>query len=245
MQPAAKPDSSPSFAGLLAALAAPSKRPDPAWNNDELADDVTSLSYESALRAHARYRATAAPPADSRRSAAGSRAPVEEGAAEEFGVPEKIRGTHPARTRADDSAGLMDGLPTSFRPESPVSVNDESVSGGASPQGGQSQAARLRPLSTPIERGLKSASITIRMSQAECDQLHQRAAEAGLSVSAYLRSCTFEAESLRAMVKEAMAQLRSAAAGQQPAPTSAGPQWRKRMMRLFGPPQGDRRIAGV
>ena len=83
------------------------------------------------------------------------------------------------------------------------------------------------------------------MSKAECAQLHRRAAEAGLTVSAYLRSCTFEAESLRAMVKEAMAQLRSAAAGQQPAPTSAGPQWRKRMMRLFGPPQGDRRIAGV
>jgi len=47
------------------------------------------------------------------------------------------------------------------------------------------------------------------MSRAECAQLHSRAAEAGLSVSAYLRSCTFEAETLRAMVKDTMAQLRS------------------------------------
>jgi hypothetical protein len=60
------------------------------------------------------------------------------------------------------------------------------------------------------ERDLKNSSITIRMSKAECAQLHSRAAEAGLTVSAYLRSCTFEAESLRAMVKDAMAQLRSA-----------------------------------
>jgi hypothetical protein len=50
------------------------------------------------------------------------------------------------------------------------------------------------------------------MSKVECAQLHRRAEEAGLSVSAYLRSCTFEAESLRAMVKETMAQLRTAKA---------------------------------
>jgi predicted transcriptional regulator len=55
------------------------------------------------------------------------------------------------------------------------------------------------------------------MSQAECAQLHSRAAEAGLTVSAYLRSCTFEAESLRAMVKATMAQLRSAQTQPKPA----------------------------
>ncbi len=59
-----------------------------------------------------------------------------------------------------------------------------------------------------LERNLKSASITIRMSTSECEQLRKRAAEAGLTVSAYLRSCTFEAESLRALVKETLAQLR-------------------------------------
>jgi len=66
-------------------------------------------------------------------------------------------------------------------------------------------------------RTLKEASITIRMSKAECAQLRKRAAEAGLTVSAYMRSCTFEAESLRAMVKEALAQLRSAADAAKPA----------------------------
>jgi hypothetical protein len=40
-------------------------------------------------------------------------------------------------------------------------------------------------------------------------QLRKRAADAGLSVSAYLRSCTFDAESLRAQVKDALARLRA------------------------------------
>ncbi len=61
-------------------------------------------------------------------------------------------------------------------------------------------------------RDRKCASITIRMSKAECEQLKQRAAEAGLTISAYLRSCTFEAEALRAQVKDALADLRKAKA---------------------------------
>ncbi|WP_348264091.1 hypothetical protein P8935_06040 [Telmatobacter sp. DSM 110680] len=64
-----------------------------------------------------------------------------------------------------------------------------------------------RPLSAP--RRCKSASITIRLTKEEEAQLHQRAAAAHLSVSAYLRSCIFEAESLRAQVKEALSQMRS------------------------------------
>ena len=76
----------------------------------------------------------------------------------------------------------------------------------------------------PPERNLKDASITIRVSKAECEQLHRRAAEAGLTVSAYLRSCTFEAESLRAMVKDTLAQLRSATTeAKPPAPESSAP----------------------
>ena len=64
------------------------------------------------------------------------------------------------------------------------------------------------------DRNLKNASITIRLSWAECAQLRKRAAEAGLTVSAYMRSCTFETESLRALVKDTMAQMRT-----EPAPT--------------------------
>ena len=62
-------------------------------------------------------------------------------------------------------------------------------------------------------RSGKRASVTVRMSKAECARLQRRAAEAGMTVSAYLRSCTFEAESLRAQVKQALAELRAAQQG--------------------------------
>jgi hypothetical protein len=55
----------------------------------------------------------------------------------------------------------------------------------------------------------KSASITIRLTESEEAQLHERAAAAQLSVSAYLRSCIFEAEALRTQVKEALAQMQA------------------------------------
>jgi len=55
---------------------------------------------------------------------------------------------------------------------------------------------------------LRKASVTVRLSQVELDRLRLRAGEAGLTISAYLRSCTFEAEALRAQVQNALAELR-------------------------------------
>jgi hypothetical protein len=65
-----------------------------------------------------------------------------------------------------------------------------------------------QPAAAP-ERDLRSASVTVRMSKAECERLHRRSAEAGLTVSAYLRSCALEAETLRAQVKQALAELKA------------------------------------
>ena len=118
-------------------------------------------------------------------------------------------------------------------------------SGVSSATAPAAQPEARRPLPPPLERNLKDASITIRLSKAECAQLHRRAAEAGLTVSAYLRSCTFEAESLRAMVKETLAQLRSAST--QTNPTSARDSWLRRlrqwMAQLLNPWQGSQREA--
>ena len=65
------------------------------------------------------------------------------------------------------------------------------------------------------------------MSRSEIAQLQRRAAEAGLTVSAYLRSCTFEAEALRTQVKEALAQLRPVKPAEAvvPAPAQSLPGW--------------------
>jgi hypothetical protein len=150
------PESS-SFAGFLSALTSPAPASRNAgWNEDALADDVATLSYESALKTHSRYRPASEP------------------------LPQPS---------------------SAFVPESvsPASGNSFST------------AARESQPRAILTSDLKSASITIRMSEAECAQLRQRAAEAGMTISAYLRSCTFEAEALRGQVKEALAQLRAAA----------------------------------
>jgi hypothetical protein len=60
MQQPAEIPPSPTFAGLLASLAAPAREPASTWSDeradDGLEDDFATLSYERALRAHARYR---------------------------------------------------------------------------------------------------------------------------------------------------------------------------------------------
>ena len=61
-----------------------------------------------------------------------------------------------------------------------------------------------------LELSRKRASVTVRLTESEFAQLQERATEAGMTVSAYLRSCTFEAESLRAQVKQTLAELRAA-----------------------------------
>lgn len=72
--------------------------------------------------------------------------------------------------------------------------------------------ATERSLSGAAGKKKKSSSITIRLTEAEETQLHQRAAAAQLSVSAYLRSCIFEVELLRSQVKEALLQMKAATA---------------------------------
>jgi hypothetical protein len=57
---------------------------------------------------------------------------------------------------------------------------------------------------------IRSVSVTVRLSKAECSRLHERAAEAGVTVSAYMRSCAFKAEAPRAQVKEAPIELKLA-----------------------------------
>jgi predicted DNA binding CopG/RHH family protein len=64
----------------------------------------------------------------------------------------------------------------------------------------------------------RCASVTVRLSEAENVRLRKRAAEAGLTISAYLRSCTLEVETLRAQVKQALAELRAASPEEKPFP---------------------------
>jgi hypothetical protein len=187
------------FAALLAALAAPPKKPSPEWNDDALADDVATLSYERALRTHARYHS----PDLSDRSLTQDRDP-------EFAPSDKAN--PPADFRFAKISGPLDSCASSDHEEPEVTSGP----------------------STALETNLKRASITIRLSETECAQLRKRAAEAGLTMSAYLRSCTFEAETLRALVKDTMAELQSARSNGNQAASAAVPRprlgWLSRLL---------------
>lgn len=138
--PASQAESS--FASLLASLTGSLKRPGQTWDDTALLDDVSTISYEQALRSQRRVP----PPAVLPENQAQSNAPA---------------------------------------PHSLLAANGKTR---------------------------KTSSITIRLTEAEQAQLHKRAAAAQLSVSAYLRSCIFEAESLRAQVREALAYMKAATA---------------------------------
>ncbi|MGA2087252.1 MAG: hypothetical protein ABSG60_17225 [Terracidiphilus sp.] len=184
---------------MLAALAAPAPAAadrGPTWSDDGLEDDVATLSYEHALRAHARYR----PVDDDDRSLT------------------QIADPGPIRNR--------ESLPAAAIPTAPAATPYAAV-----PTSVYAEPEAARGLATELDRTLKCASITIRLSKAECAQLHRRAAEAGLTVSAYLRSCTFEAESLRTLVKETLAELRSAASkGKQTCSAPPRRSWFQRLL---------------
>ena len=109
-----------------------------------------------------------------------------------------------ARARYLSSDGLSDDA-------RPIEMREEPQEETAVPPRKPPASVRITewsPLAT-LAANRKSASITIRMNEAECRQLRERAAAAGLTISAYLRSCIFEAEELRAQVKQTLSQLRS------------------------------------
>ena len=185
-----------SFASLLTGFASPAAKLSssvPSSVDDGLEDDIATISYEQALRTHARGRST-----------------------------------HPS----GPPPGSVDASGTSQRkPPASVPITEWQPQAQAPP-------VTVPTLSNSLEARRKSASITIRLSPSECAQLHGRAAAAELTVSAYLRSCVFEAESLRAQVKEALAQLRpadllgAATAASSPAPgnSTLQPTWRSRLL---------------
>ncbi|HEY6488917.1 MAG: hypothetical protein WCC26_07455 [Terracidiphilus sp.] len=185
--PAASPAST--FAGFLARFAAPPIQPVDRWNDDALADDIATLSYEQALRTHARNR----PPCPS--------SPPQE--------------TEPGSRLHTPAA---------------ISAQSETAAGPAFS-------------SSSLDENRRSSSVTIRLSHTEYEQLRTRAADAGLTVSAYLRSCIFEVETLRAQVKDTLAQLRSTPAQVPQRRNDSTPSSHR--WRFFAPWSARRRTASV
>jgi hypothetical protein len=110
--------------------------------------------------------------------------------------------------RGDGSLTRADDPGSAVRADALIQTSAAGAAGAAGAAVRADSAAGLQ-MGTARESDLRSASVTIRLSPVECTRLHQRAAEAGLTVSAYLRSCAVEAEGLRAQVKQALAELKA------------------------------------
>jgi hypothetical protein len=171
---------------MLADLATPVKKFPPARDLDGLADDIATLSYEHALKTHARYH------------------------------------PFPDHAMSPETQPLQPAFPGSlplFTPSPGVDLASEDRLAGPAAQ----------PLSADAARR-KAASVTVRLTRDEDERLRQRAAEAGLTVSAYLRSCAFEVETLRAQVKQTIAEMRHSDPTPPPLPQ---PERKSSFSRLF------------
>jgi hypothetical protein len=73
----------------------------------------------------------------------------------------------------------------------------------------QSEELGLEIQRSNLQLEHRNAVVSIRLNDLEIDRLRQRAAESGISVSAYMRSCVLDAEHLRAQVKQALAEMRA------------------------------------
>jgi hypothetical protein len=174
-------------------------------NATETKPGVRELSYEEALQS-SRYRWKAA-----------SSNPAATDAASE---PEPARDkANPAKVRS-----------TKRKTEKTVRAENDSEKAAkrktlAAPEFKDALAKQVRPsdvvvVSKPVEL-TRQASISIRLAPAERALIKARAAEAGISASAYMRQCALEVEQLRAQVQQAIAAIERKVPASISAPTSA------------------------
>ena len=115
--------------------------------------------------------------------------------------------SNPARSKPADGGDRPAGAPTRIETLSAIATRPEPKPD----QDAGTEAGAAAQTTAECER--RAARLTIRLSHTESARLKQRAAEAGLTVSAYLRSCALEADLLRAQVKQALAEIRSGKTG--------------------------------
>jgi uncharacterized protein (DUF1778 family) len=82
----------------------------------------------------------------------------------------------------------------------------------------------------------RQKAISIRLAPEERELIQARAAEAGTTVSAYIRQCVLEVEQLRAQVRRAVSAINSGGGTMAPAPASSG--FFARVTRRFFPRRG-------
>lgn len=171
---------------------------------------VSEISYEQALRATARYQRPEVPVEPS--------------------IPQPTRSVHKVASEPASAAELPKMQPAApvsrkqqakkarraaARTAAAAAVVAEAPAQARKPQPKQKRDsfAQVLKQETGLSRieanNLRSSALTVRLAPDESALIKARADEAQLSTSAYLRQCALEIESLRAQVKETLAQMRT------------------------------------
>ncbi|TCK72519.1 plasmid mobilization protein [Acidipila rosea] len=171
--------------------------------------DIKELSYDQALKS-SRFRRVEAPP---------SPAPPPK---MEAPPPAKARVTPPARklsstpaTKAAAKVSSKTGARAVAKaPPAAEAKFRETLNRALQQQAAPSAAIKKNPGKAPA--GAASAArpimLSVRISPSEQSLIRQRAEEANLSISAYMRQCTLEVEQLRRQVELTLARLERQAA---------------------------------
>jgi mobilization protein NikA len=180
--------------------------------------DAAELSYEKALRIHARHRSV---PDDDLPQVDPLRVASPKGTATPNGQPETAAGRsgHPKPTDRIAQAQNKRKAKSSELSSHPASHSSSFPSTSKSMKLSTNRGRRLKeknegkctlePLRHELQLDQRRAVVSVRLTEAEIAQLRDRANESGISVSAYMRSCVLDAELLRAQVKQALAEMRA------------------------------------
>jgi hypothetical protein len=165
-------------------------------------DDLAFVSYEKALRTHSRYKSGPEPIPD----ASLPQNPPRPSSIPHVAKPADLSSPqHPVASNSE----LMDDLDPAFSQQidSPVKPPQSGQQIQSDRSGLTQQILNAARAAQQLE--LKRCTISVRLNLVESEILRLRAAESGMTISAYLRSCVLEADQLRAQVKQALAELRS------------------------------------
>jgi hypothetical protein len=184
--------------------------------------DGAPLSYETALRLHARHRT------DSR-----SKLDPPEAPRPGIGSPAAAAATSKA-SKTPDRVDSPLARPQSKSGTKPSSIKSKIKSQlKAKPKARPSQRKALAKLDRSnmlLDIGNRTAQrraiVSLRMTDDELLKLKDRAAESGISVSAYMRSCILDADQLRSQVRQALAEMRAISSRPEPSdlPALASPE---------------------
>jgi hypothetical protein len=208
-----------------------------------------SLSYESALRAHSRYR----PTGESLPETWSVSAPTIPTAALQTKPQTKIPPPTQSPVRVGQTVFARNKATTRSLPQAkqPYAHSPAAFTVEAPESAPRNRTTRtptsMTEIAAPVDNYAdsnalslekKQTTMSMRLSLQDADQLRMCAAESGMTVSAYMRSCILEGDHLRSQVKQALAELRARSQDLQQLslPISTQPRKASAWIRLFTRP---------